>query len=62
MRYILCYQCVPGSGLCTNFMQMHPMSYNWAQYEGFWAWATLVLPQCSNEHYQGLPAVGGMEL
>jgi hypothetical protein len=58
MRYILCYQCVPGSGWCTNFMQAHPMNYNWAQYEGFWARATLLLPQCSNQHYQRLAGTG----
>ena len=32
---------------CTIFMQEDPMNFNWAQYEGFSARATLVLPQCS---------------
>src|SRR3990170_388994 len=32
---------------CTNFMQEDPMNFYWAQYEGFWARATLLLPQCS---------------
>jgi hypothetical protein len=33
---------------CTIFMQVGPMIFNWAPYEGFNWRATLLLPQCSN--------------